>query len=166
MEYGSGQMELLGLQQKADMTAQGMTPEQAQLHSETPHPATAEMQTEQAQQQAMATNMPPPEDPNADKQHAREKESMMLQEKTAQSAHGREKEKMRLQDTMASREHKRTKESIRVKDSSAAKNAKLKLAQQRAAKQGPSRIPSKYPAKNKGTAKKLPAKKTAKKKGR
>lgn len=168
MEYGSGQMELLGLQQKADMTAQGMTPEQAQIHSETPHPETAQMQTEQAQQQAMATNMPPPEDPNADKQHAREKESMMLQEKTAQSAHGREKEKMRLQDTMASREHKRTKESIRVKDSSAAKNAKLKLAQQRAsAKQGPSKVPSKYPAKNKGTAKKLPAKKVPpKKKGR
>ena len=75
---------------------------------------------------------------------------------------------MRLQDTMASREHKRTKESIRVKDSSAAKNAKLKLAQQRAsAKQGPSKVPSKYPAKNKGTAKKLPAKKVPpKKKGR
>jgi len=146
MEYGSNQMELMGLQQKAEMTAQGMTPEQAQIHSETPHPETAMAQTEQAQMQAQATNMPPPEDPNAGPQHAREKEKLLLADKTAASAHSREKEKMRLADTMANRDHKRTKEQIRVKDSSAAKNAKLKIQQQKAA----------------GPAKALAAKKTAK----
>jgi hypothetical protein len=134
MEYGSSQMELLGLQQKAQMTAQGMTPEQAQMHSETPHPATADAQAQQAQLQAEATNMPPPEDPNADKQHQREKEKMLLADKTAQSAHSREKEKMRLQDVMANRDHKRTKEQIRIKDRSAATNTKLKLQQQKAAR--------------------------------
>jgi hypothetical protein len=134
MEYGSGQMELLGLQQKAQMTAQGMTPEQAQLHSETPHPATADAQAQQAQMQAEATNQPPPEDPNAGPQHQREKEKMLLAEKTAQSAHSREKEKMRLQDVMANRDHKRTKEQIRIKDRSAATNTKLKLQQQKAQK--------------------------------
>ncbi len=159
MEYGSGQMELLGLQQKAEMTAQGMTPEQAQLHSETPHPATAEAQTEQAQMQAQATNMPPPEDPNADKQHAREKEKLLLGDKVAQNAHTREKEKMRLSDTMANRDHKRTKEQIRVKDSSAAKNAKLKLQQQKSAAKKTAAAP-------RGTAKKTAKKLPPKKKGR
>ena len=162
MEYGSGQMELLGLQQKAEMTAQGMTPEQAQIHSETPHPETAMAQTEQAQMQAQATNMPPPEDPNADKQHQREKEKLLLGDKVAQSAHSREKEKMRLSDTMANRDHKRTKEQIRVKDSSAAKNAKLKLQQQKAT--GPAKaLAAKKSAKSaspaKKSAKKLPPKK-------
>src|SRR5215831_2522234 len=35
-EYASGQMDLIGMQQKAEMTAQGMSPEQAQMQSETP----------------------------------------------------------------------------------------------------------------------------------
>jgi hypothetical protein len=153
MEYGSSQMELLGLQQKAQMTAQGMTPEQAQIHSETPHPATAEAQTEQAQMQAQATNMPPPEDPNADKQHQRDKEKMLLADKTAQSAHSREKEKMRLSDVMANRDHKRSKEQLRLKDRSSAQQAKLKLQQQKAPV---SALAAKKTAK---TAKKLPPKK-------
>jgi hypothetical protein len=157
MEYGSGQMELLGLQQKAEMTAQGMTPEQAQMHSETPHPATADAQAQQAQMQAEATNQPPPEDPNAGPQHQREKEKMMLAEKTAQSAHSREKEKMRLSDTMANREHKRTKEQIRVKDRSAATNTKLKLQQMKAQK------PANALAAKKTAKTASPAKKTAKK---
>ena len=162
MEYGQSQMDLLGMSQKADMTAQGMTPEQAQMHSETPAPETADMQAQQAQQQSMATNMPPPEDPNAGPQHQREKEKMQLADKTAQSAHSRDKEKMRLQDTMSNREHKRSLEALRHKDRSAATNTKLKLQQQKAAaKQGPSKVPTKFPAK--GSVKKLPAKKTTKK---
>ena len=157
MEYGSNQMELMGLQQKAEMTAQGMTPEQAQIHSETPHPATADAQAQQAQMQAEATNQPPPEDPNAGPQHQREKEKMLLQDKTAQSQHTREKEKMRLADTMANRDHRRTKEQIRIKDSSAAKNAKLKIQQQKAAANKPVKaLAAKKTAK---TAKKPPPKK-------
>ena len=157
MEFGSNQMELMGLQQKAEMTAQGMTPEQAQIHSETPHPATADAQAQQAQMQAEATNQPPPEDPNAGPQHQREKEKLLLGDKVAQNAHTREKEKMRLSDTMANRDHRRTKEQIRVKDSSAAKNAKLKIQQQKAAANKPVKaLAAKKTAK---TAKKPPPKK-------
>jgi hypothetical protein len=105
MEFAQSQMQVLGMKQKAEMTAQGLTPEQAQIHSETPDPRTAQMQAEQAQQQAMATNQPPPEDPNADKQHQREKEKLQLGDKTAAQSHSREKEKLRLQDTLANRDH-------------------------------------------------------------
>jgi hypothetical protein len=132
MEYGSGQMELIGLQQKAQLTAQGMTPEQAMMHSETPHPATADAQAQQAQMQAQATNQPPPEDPNAGPQHKRDLERMTVEERIAAKTHGREKEKLRLQDTMANRDHKRTKEQMQLKDRSAAQQAKLKLQTQKA----------------------------------
>jgi|SRR5262245_9699285 len=121
MEYGAGQMELLGLKQKADMTAQGLTVEQAELSAQQPTP---EMAAQDAQQQMML-NQPPPEDPNAQKDHDRQMQMMAAQEKTAQAQHGREKEKMRLQDTMANRDHKRSKEQLRLKDRSAAASAKL-----------------------------------------
>jgi intein/homing endonuclease len=54
MEYAGSQMEMLGMQQKAEMTAQGFTPEQAQMQSEQPTSdqqkqfAQAEMDGEQA----------------------------------------------------------------------------------------------------------------------
>jgi hypothetical protein len=169
MEYGQGQMELTGLSQKAQMTAQGMTPEQAEMHAQTPHPATQEaemgmqqqqmdMQTQQQMQQAQIQQQPPPEDPNAAKQHAMEKEKMQLGEKTAQSAHGREKEKMRLADVMSNREHKRKLEALRHQDRSSAATAKLKLQSQAAtAKKTAQKGPIKGAAKK--TAKKPPPKK-------
>lgn len=161
MEYGQGQMELLGLSQKADMTAQGMTPEQAEIHSQTPHPATQEQEMAMQEQQMALQNQPPPEDPNAEKDHARQLQMMQQQEKVAQSQHGREKEKMRLQDVMANRDHKRTKEQMRLKDRSSAAQAKLQTQalREKAKAQGPSAVPSKYPAKSKGKVKKLPPKK-------
>ena len=152
MEFGQNQMDLLGIQQKAQLTAEGFTPEQAQMHAETPVPETqqlmahgeqeAEMarrqhpvgQEDQAkedqmmamqQQQMDAQNQPPPEDPNAEKNHKREKEKLSLQDQIAQKTHGREKEKMRLSDTMANRDHKRQLEALRHKDRSAASQAKL-----------------------------------------
>lgn len=169
MEYGQGQMELIGLKQKAEMTAQGMTPEQAEMHAQTPHPATQEaemgmqqqqmdMQTQQQMQQAQIQQQPPPEDPNAAKQHAMEKEKMQLGEKTAQSAHGREKEKMRLADVMSNREHKRKLEALRHQDRSSAATAKLKLQSQAAtAKKTAQKGPIRGAAKK--TAKKPPPKK-------
>jgi hypothetical protein len=169
MEYGQGQMELTGLSQKAQMTAQGMTPEQAEMHAQTPHPATQEaemgmqqqqmdMQTQQQMQQAQIQQQPPPEDPNAAKQHAMEKEKMQLGEKTAQSAHGREKEKMRLADVMSNREHKRKLEALRHQDRSSAATAKLKLQSQAAtAKKTAQKGPIRGAAKK--TAKKPPPKK-------
>jgi hypothetical protein len=154
MEYGQGQMELLGLQQKAEMTAQGMTPEQAEMHAQTPHPATQEAELGMQAQQQQLANQPPPEDPNAEKQFQREKQKMTLQEQIAQKTHSREKEKMRLQDTLANRDHKRSKEQLRLKDRSAAVNTKLKLQQQKAAAKKTVGRPA-----AKKTAKKLPPKK-------
>lgn len=176
MEYGSNQMELLGLQQKAEMTAQGMSPEQAQIHSETPHPATqqyvaqgeqdgeqtrrehpvgqqdqamADQQMQMQQQEMEMKNAPPPEDPNAEKQHKRDKEKMDLDERSSDKTHKREKERMRLQDVMSQREHKRSLEALRHKDSSAAKQAKLKKLTQ-TQKQSPARPPLKKPPPKKG----------------
>ena len=171
MEYGSGQMELLGLKQKADMTAEGMTPEQAEMHSQTPHPATQEaelqgqaaqmdLQTQQQMQQAQIQQQPPPEDPNAAKDHQREKEKMQLADKTAQGAHSRDKEKMRLQDVMSNREHKRKLEALRHQDRSSAATAKLKLQQQTATAKKTAAKPL-----VRGTAKKT-AKKPPPKKGK
>jgi hypothetical protein len=156
MEYGQGQMEVTGLSQKAEMLAQGMTPEQATMHSETPHPETQQaemgmqqqqmdMQTQQQMQQAQIQQQAPPEDPNAEKDHKREKEKMQLQDKSADKTHSREKERMRLQDVMSSREHKRSLEALRHKDRSAAANAKLKKITQ-TQKQSPARPPLKKPA--------------------
>ena len=164
MEYGQGQMELLGLSQKADMTAQGMTPEQAEIHSQTPHPATQEaelqgqaqqmdLQTQQQMQQAQIQQQPPPEDPNAIKQHKMEKEKMQLSDKSAAGAHSREKEKMRLADVMSNREHKRKLEALRHQDRSSAHQAKLKLQSQTAtakkteAKKTPGKLQKKTPPK-------------------
>lgn len=42
MEFASGQMEMLGMRQKAEMTAQGFSPEQAQMHAEQPTPDMAQ----------------------------------------------------------------------------------------------------------------------------
>ena len=169
MEYRQGQMEVTGLSQKAEMLAQGMTPEQAMLHSETPHPETMGMQAlgeqdgEQVrrehpvgqedaakeeqmmamqQQQMEMQNQPPPEDPNAEKQFARDKEKADLDDKHADRTHKREKERMRLTDVMSNREHKRSLEALRHKDSSAAKQAKLKKITQ-TQKQSPARPPAK-----------------------
>jgi hypothetical protein len=143
MEYGSSQMELLGLQQKAELTAQGMTPEQAEMHAQTPHPATQEQELGMAAQQAELQNQPPPEDPNAEKQHQREKEKLQLGDKTAASAHTREKEKMRLADVMANRDHKRKLEALRHSDRSKAQQAKLQS--QKSKTQGIKRPPPKGP---------------------
>jgi len=156
MEFAGGQMEMLGMKQKAEMTAQGMTPEQAEMHAQTPHPETQQQEMAMQEQQMALQNQPPPEDPNAVAQHGRDLERMTTEEKIAQATHAREKEKMRLSDTMSDRDHKRTKEQMRLKDRSAATNAKL-TAEQLKAKQ-------KYGRPAPGTAKKSPAKKVAAKK--
>ena len=143
MEFVTGEMGLLGMKQKAELTAQGYSPEQAQLASET---ATPEMMQAQAygeqeaeavrrahpvgqldqqmmtEQQAMQ-NQPPPEDPNAEPQHQREKEKMALQEKQAQGAHSRDKEKMTLQEKIAQQKHKRDMEALKLKTKQPAKKA-------------------------------------------
>lgn len=144
MEFADGQMGMLGLQQKAEMTAAGFSPEQAEMWSQTPTPemsqdmAWSEQEAEMARrehpvgqqdQEAMARQeemsmMPPPEDPNEGPRHEREKEKMTLQEQMAASAHGREKEKMTLAQKQEDAKHKREKERLRLQD--VMENRKLK----------------------------------------
>lgn len=153
MEYASGQMEALGMQQKAEMAAQGYTPEQAQMWSEQPTPemhqdiAWAEQEAEMArrqhpvgqedaamqQQQMEMANQPPPEDPNEGPRHEREKEKLKITDQSEAARHKREKERMRLQDVMENRKSKRDMEMMRRKDSSESQRAKMQAAQQRQA---------------------------------
>jgi len=138
MEYANGQMQVLGMKQKAEMTAQGFSPEQAEMWSQQPtsemqqhaaqgeqdaemvrrqHPVGQEDQVMQQEQMEMA-NQPPPEDPNEGPRHEREKEKMALADKSEAARHSREKERMRLQDVVENRKHKRDLEALRRKDSS------------------------------------------------
>lgn len=143
MEFVTGEMGLLGMKQKAELTAQGYSPEQAQMAAETAtpemmqaqaygeqeaeavrraHPVGQQDQQMMAEQQAMQ-NQPPPVDPNAEPQHRREKEKMALQEKQAQGAHSRDKEKMTLQEKIAQQKHKRDMEALKLKSKQPAKKA-------------------------------------------
>jgi hypothetical protein len=143
MEFADSQMGLLGLQQKADMTAQGYSPEQAQMASEiqTPDMQAAQAQGEQdaemvrrlhpvgQQDQAMQEQQMQAEQQQAPEQAAREQESAMLNEKLAQSAHGRDKEKMTLQEQIAQRQHQRELKTMKEKDKSAEKQTRLQQIQ-------------------------------------
>jgi hypothetical protein len=159
MEYAGGQMELLGMKQKAEMTAAGLSPEQAQMASETPSPEIAQLQghTEQeaelarrqhpvgqedaakeeammAQQQeleqAKIQGPPPAEDSPADQAaFAREQEKAKMTEDAAGAAHGRETEKMTLQEQIAERQHQREIETLKAKSQADEKKSKGKLSE-------------------------------------
>jgi len=137
MTYAEGQMGLLGMKQKAEMTAEGYSPEQAQMASElqTPemthaqgqmemdsqaaqmqHPAYQAQREEEMQSQQMQAemkNQPAPEDPNEEKRFLRDKEKMALQGKDEDNRFRREKEKMTLQDKVDEKKHKRQMELLR-----------------------------------------------------
>jgi hypothetical protein len=157
MQYADNEMGLIGLQQRADLASQGYSPEQAdQLQNlQTPemqqamaagemdaellrreHPV-GQMDEAKEQQQMEMSMMPPPEDPNEEKRHLREKEKLALTDKSEDSKHKREKERMRLQDVMENRKVKRESELMRRKDSSEAQRAKLKAQQMRQGAQKP-----------------------------
>jgi hypothetical protein len=141
MQFADSQMGLIGLQQRAEMAAQGYSPEQADQVQNMPTPemqqqmASDEMDAElirrqhpvgqmdeaKEQQQLAMQNQPPPEDPNAEKQHAREKEKMALQERSADSGLKREKEKMTLQEAVEQKKHQRAMEQLKIKQREAAK---------------------------------------------
>jgi len=146
MELAGGQMDLLGMKQKAEMTAQGLSPEQAQMASETPHPELSQAQgwTEQeaegarrahpvgqedaakeeqmmAQQQEMEQaklqGPPPAEDAPADQANfAREQEKAKMTEEAAGAAHGRDTERMSMEEQIAERQHQRDMEMIAAKE--------------------------------------------------
>jgi hypothetical protein len=144
MEFADTQMGLLGMQQKAEMTAAGYSPEQAEMWSQTPTPEMSQdmawseqeaemarrehpvgqMDQEEMMRQEQMAQMPPPEDPNEEKRFQREKEKMTLQERQAQSAFGREKEKMTLAERQEAAKLKRERERMRLQD--VMENRKLK----------------------------------------
>lgn len=122
------QMQILGMKQKAELAAQGYSPEQAQMLSEQPndemiaqqqmaelnademtidHPA----RIRQMEQEAMAN------DGMIDSREQAEidAEKMKMEEERAQSEHGRTKESMMLKDKSAAEQHKRQLELERFK---------------------------------------------------
>ena len=159
MEYGEAQMGLLGLKQKAEMTAQGFSPEQAQLASEQPtpemhrneafqeqeaeaerrqHPVGQEdaakeeqmMAQQQEMEQAKIAGPPPAEDAPADQAaFAREQEKAKMTEEAAGASHGRETEKMTLQEQIAERQHQREIETLKAKAEADEKKSKGKLSE-------------------------------------
>ena len=178
MEYAGGQMEMLGMKQKAEMTAQGLSPEQAQMASETPHPELSQAQgyTEQeaemarrqhpvgqedaakeeemmAQQQEMEQakiqGPPPAEDAPADQANfAREQEKAKMTEEAAGAQHGRETEKMSLQEQIADRQHKRDMEMVRAKEQ--ADKTKAQTAKKAIGRPPPKKTAAKKPPPKKG----------------
>ena len=159
MEYGEAQMGLLGMKQKAEMTAQGFSPEQAQLASESPTPEMARseafhemegeaerrehpigqedaakeemmMAQQQEMEQAKIAGPPPAEDSPADQAaFAREQEKAKMTEEAAGASHGRETEKMTLQEQIAERQHQREIETLKAKAEADEKKSKGKLSE-------------------------------------
>ena len=125
MEYGPGQMELLGLQQKAEMTAQGMTPEQAQMHSETPHPDDRRSSPERpSRPQTQAAGQPTSRRPRTrtqDRSTSGRRRRCSSEDKTAdRRAHAREGEDAARRTRWPTGSTSGTKEQLRLKDRSAA----------------------------------------------
>lgn len=159
MEYATNQMGLISMKQKAEMTGQGLTPEQAEMQAQTPTPEMQEQDLLMQQKQAEMTNIPPPEDPNEAKRFKREKESAQLQDKMADKSHRRDKEKLAVQDKFADRTHRRGLEATKAKGKAdEAKTRQEILRAKIAAKKATA------PAKK--TAAKKTAKKTPPKKGK
>jgi len=160
MSVAEQQMNMLGLQQKAELTAEGYSPEQAQMIGESPTP---EMQQYQVEQEGVATQSQmeleaqnaQTDDPAAqaqferdqaagDNQLKREQEKFKLQDQGEQSKLAREKERMKLTDQTDAQKFKRQMDMLRAK-AQADKQAAKKTA---------------------APAKKTAAKKPPKKKGR
>jgi hypothetical protein len=155
MQFADSQMGLIGLQQRAEMTAQGFSPEQADQMSNTLPPELAAMQAESemdgelarrqhpvgqmdeakereqmdmSMQQEELKRQPPPEDPNEEKRHLREKEKMALTDRSEDTKLKRDKERMRVQDSFESAKHKRAIEQMRMKRDEAKRKPAKKAA--------------------------------------
>jgi hypothetical protein len=136
MSFAEQQMQMLGMKQKAEMTAQGYSPEQAEMASQTPTPEIAaqqriaeddaelahrehpigqeEMALQQREMQMQEQQMAPEEDSPAEQaRHEREKEKLALQEQAEQRRFGREKEKVNLQERLEQRKSEREKVKMR-----------------------------------------------------
>lgn len=107
MQYAEGAMGVLGVKQKAEMAAQGYSPEQAQMASETPTPEIAA-----AQQEAQPTEQ---DSPASAAQFERDATKVQLEDAKADKDLGREKEKMSMQERLSQTQHKQSIEQMREK---------------------------------------------------
>jgi hypothetical protein len=139
MEFATSQMGLLGLKQKAEMTAQGYSPEQAEMAAQQPN---AEMSQHQAlaEQEGEAMRRMHPVGQQDQEQHemqqAKEQEkgkadpeAMALQEQAEESKFGRETERMSLQEQIEQKKHQRTMEQMGAKEKAEAARAQAQKGQ-------------------------------------
>ena len=153
MEYAQSQMDMLGLRQKADMTADGYSPEQAQMISEmqTPemaesdmlnqadaemarqqHPIGQQEQAMQDQQMAMEQQKlsPQEDDPKSQADHQRAKEMLALQGQADDKKLQRDKERQKLSEGQEDKRFNR--DAQRQKQTDKAEDTKLKRENARA----------------------------------
>jgi hypothetical protein len=151
MEYAQSQMGLLGMQQKAEMTAQGLSPEQAEMQSMQPTPemqqamARDEMDAEQvrrehpvgqADYEAEQAQMMQ-EGAKQQQKVDGDKEKMALQDKFEGSKLKRDGERAKLTERTADKDHRRQKEAMTLKEKIAERDHRRKIEQMRLAAKKP-----------------------------
>lgn len=159
MATAENQMMMLGMQQKAELTADGYSPEQAEMIGQTPTQEMASYQGDQQlqmeqQQLDMQQQYAMKDDPAAQAQFDRDNKAFERDQKGADKQAQRDKDKARRDDMMAQRSHSRDKEKMRLTDSVEQK----KFARQKELLRAKAQEAAKRPAP--GTA--STAKKTAK----
>jgi hypothetical protein len=102
MGLADSQMQMLGLQQKAELTAEGYSPEQAQMIGESPTPEMQQYQMQgdldmQDQQLQMQQKYAMADDPAAQAQHSRDNEAFARDQKGADADLKREAQRLKLQ---------------------------------------------------------------------
>lgn len=153
MMYAEGQMGLLGMQQRAEMTAQGYSPEQAEMMAMSPtaemssamayeemegerarreHPVGQEDAAKEAEMLAMQ-NQPPPEDPNAEKQFKRDAERQKWTDKSEDKKLERDGKRAKLTESQEREKFKRDKERMTMQERLDAQKHKRTLEQQKSA---------------------------------
>jgi hypothetical protein len=163
VEFAQGQMDLLGTKQKAEMTAQGFSPEQAQMHAEQP---TADMAQQyavdgaKAEQDAEATRRLHPVgqadamDAQMQMQIEQSREEMKNAPPPADPNEdkraAREKDKADRDERYAAAGDKREKEKMRLQDQLAERQHKRDIASLREKKKQVGRVTAKKPPPKKG----------------
>jgi hypothetical protein len=118
MQYAESQMGVLGMRQKAEMTASGFSPEQAEMASQQPTPEMQQQQRLAEDEGELAHRQHPvgqEEQQMQQQQMAMEQQKMGPQEDNPadQAKFQRETEKMKLSDEVDEKKHKRQMELLR-----------------------------------------------------
>lgn len=120
MDYAQSQMQMLGMQQKATMTSEGFSPEQAEQAAQQPTPEMAQSQA-LAEEEAETVHQQHPNREVEEQQQAQQMEQEQMMAAGQQQGEDpeieerrqvREAEKMELQDIMDERKHARQMEQM------------------------------------------------------